>query len=203
MGKASNRGEQGGVNPPAVSAPPRAKRRKSAPKSKPTVQPKRKPGRPAYEPTPEQRYAVGMGVACGVTQDQLAAFLGISKHTLEKHFAKELQAGLTTNLVKVGGRLLAFALGKVEDVDTKTQLSAMQFYLDRIGKWNQTVKQEVTGKDGGPIQQDVKVDDKRTPADARAIMRELFGSVGPQDDAATPGSHTDGDGTPAEGPASP
>lgn len=204
MGKASK--EHGQVEATAAEAeanpcPPRANPKRI----RRINRPHKKPGPKPFEPTESQRAQVQLGASFGVTHEQLAAYLGISKPTLEKHFASELRTAKLGTEMLVAKRLLSFALGRIDDVDTKTQLSAMQFWATHVARWSPTVKQELTGKDGGPIQQDVKVDDKRTPADARALMRQFFGNVGPQEDdnAATPEAHTGGEGGTAEVAASP
>jgi hypothetical protein len=204
VGKASKENRQGetiAAEADANTCPPRAKPKRI----RRIARPHKKPGPKPFEPTETQRAQVQCAASFGVTHLQLADFLGISKPTLEKHFATELRTAKLGTEMQVANRLLSFALGRAPDVDSKTQLSAMQFWATHVARWSPTIKQELTGKDGGPIQQDVKVDDKRTPADARALMRSFFGNVGPQEDdnAATPEAYPGGDGGTAEGAASP
>lgn len=50
-------------------------------------------GRPPYQPTLEQRQSVAQAAAGGWAHEQIAIGLGISRGTLEKHFAHELSQG--------------------------------------------------------------------------------------------------------------
>lgn len=52
------------------------------------------PGRPPFNPTPEMRDEVELLVMCGKGQRQIAAALGITCVTLEKHFRDELDHGM-------------------------------------------------------------------------------------------------------------
>lgn len=52
-----------------------------------------KPGRPEFEPTQRQRDDVKLWVSDDWTEDRMAAQLGISRNTLRKHFAEEIQYG--------------------------------------------------------------------------------------------------------------
>lgn len=52
-----------------------------------------KPGRPEFEPTQRQREDVKLWASDDWTEDRMAAQLGISRNTLRKHFADEIQYG--------------------------------------------------------------------------------------------------------------
>jgi len=52
-----------------------------------------KPGRPEFEPTQRQRDDVKLWAADDWTEDRMASQLGISRNTLRKHFAEEIQYG--------------------------------------------------------------------------------------------------------------
>ena len=52
-----------------------------------------KPGRPEFEPTQRQRDDVKLWASDDWTEDRMAAQLGISRNTLRKHFAEEIQYG--------------------------------------------------------------------------------------------------------------
>lgn len=52
-----------------------------------------KPGRPEFEPTQRQRDDVKLWASDDWTEDRMAAQLGISRNTLRKHFAEEIQFG--------------------------------------------------------------------------------------------------------------
>ena len=51
------------------------------------------PGRPEFEPTQRQREDVKLWASDDWTEDRMAAQLGISRNTLRKHFAEEIQYG--------------------------------------------------------------------------------------------------------------
>ncbi len=52
-----------------------------------------KPGRPEFEPTQRQRDDVKLWASDDWAEDRMAAQLGISRNTLRKHFAEEIQYG--------------------------------------------------------------------------------------------------------------
>ncbi len=58
--------------------------------ARPSSQPQ---GRPAHEPTPESREQVEILVASGMRAWQIAAAIGITEPTLNRHYADELQHG--------------------------------------------------------------------------------------------------------------
>ena len=71
---------------------------------------KRPVGRPKFEPTPEQRNIVERAAGFGFTQEKIAALIGITKPTLEKHFREELDRGMAVTQFKVGNSLVENAL---------------------------------------------------------------------------------------------
>ena len=73
--------------------------------------PKERPvGRPPFEPTLEQRNMVERAAGLGFTQEKIAALVGITKPTLEKHFREELDRGMAVTQFKVGNSLVENAL---------------------------------------------------------------------------------------------
>ena len=56
--------------------------------------PVNKGGRPPHEPDERTRAIVESAVAFGITQDDMAAHLGINGDTLRKHYRKELNEGV-------------------------------------------------------------------------------------------------------------
>jgi|SRR5215510_14070332 len=98
--------------------------------------PKERPvGRPPFEPTPEQRNIVERAAGLGFTQEKIAALIGTTKPTLEKHFREELDRGMALMHYKVGSSLVDNALAG--------NVNAQQFYLSRqaVGKrqpWSKT-----------------------------------------------------------------
>lgn len=61
-----------------------------------TVPVSRAPGRPEFEPSYRQRDEVKLAKADNWSDDRIARYLGISRGTLLKHFAEELELGTDT-----------------------------------------------------------------------------------------------------------
>lgn len=70
-----------------------------------------KRGRPAWEPTDQDRARVELAVALGMTQEQVALLLGVSVDSLDRHCRKELDAGAVKANLQVGGALFKKAMG--------------------------------------------------------------------------------------------
>jgi hypothetical protein len=97
-------------------------------------------GQPPFVPTDQQRQDV-RELASILTAEQIGVKLGISRTTVMRHFAAELQQGVTNAVAIVGSKVLKQAL----DGDKASQF----FFLKTRGGWTQ--RHEVTGKDGGPV----------------------------------------------------
>jgi hypothetical protein len=106
---------------------------------------KNKGGRPPHEPTPQTRTIVEVLAGYGVTQVDIAAAIGVSKPTLQAHYADELSSGsakvqqrLITNLIRIAGG------------SDGTALKAIMFSLNTRFGWSQYVpapeREEVPGK---------------------------------------------------------
>ena len=77
-------------------------------------------------------------------QDQIAALIGIAPETLRKHYDLELGLGKAQASAAVAKTLFNKAtVGQ----DT----TAMIWWTKAQMRWSETVKQELTGKDGAPI----------------------------------------------------
>src|SRR5215470_5350736 len=72
------------------------------------------------------RYAAGLGF----TQEKIAALLGITKPTLEKHFREELDRGMALIDYQVGSSLVDQAL--------KGNVNACALYLSHRAGWKET-----------------------------------------------------------------
>ena len=83
---------------------------------------------PAFEPSEGDRQKVMMLVVCGLKSDKIAAHLGISKPTLYKHFANELDNGSDIANATVAGSLYRSAVDGT--------VSAQIFWMKTIAKWN-------------------------------------------------------------------
>jgi hypothetical protein len=68
--------------------------------------PKKSPGRPEHVPTDAQRRQVELMAAFGNTQEQIATLIGVTIPTLTKHYATELEMGLTKMVNSVASNLL-------------------------------------------------------------------------------------------------
>jgi hypothetical protein len=113
--------------------------------------PKDKGGRPSFKPTDQQRRDVLQYAAVGIGQDEMCVALGISLPTLHKYFRTELDTGAIKANAVIGGSI--FNAGRNGNMQ-----AAIFWAKTRMG-WKETNVQEVTGKDGGPIQtEDVTAD---------------------------------------------
>lgn len=98
-------------------------------------------GNPPFVPTDQQRADVRAWAKIA-DENTIARQLGISRSTLVKYFAPELQSGRFEAVAAIGGKLIQKAMAG--------NIPSMIFYLRTQGKWNTRV--EVTGADGGPVQ---------------------------------------------------
>src|SRR5262249_10225865 len=73
---------------------------------------------------------VERAVGLGFTQERIAALLGITKPTLEKHFREELDRGMVSVEYKVGNSLVDQAL--------KGNVNACGLYLSHRAGWKET-----------------------------------------------------------------
>ena len=67
-------------------------------------------GRPEFVPTEEQERVCSLGVAFGLTQDQIARLVGCSAKTLRKHFGYALETGREQLTMAVGSQLYKKAM---------------------------------------------------------------------------------------------
>lgn len=120
--------------------------------------PKGKFGNPPFVPTEEQRQQAKTlsQVFPRHAEHFIAAKMGISRSTLERHFRDDMTLGRAEMLASVGAQLIQLAIRGKDAVNTDGKLlapgdlDAMKFILARLGGW--TTKVEMTGKDGGPIE---------------------------------------------------
>lgn len=100
-------------------------------------------GRPPHEPTDQNRLQVKTLAAVGIRHEDIAAKLGISADTLTKYYRKELDDGRVDANAVVAKSLYEQA---------KTgNTSAMIFWLKTRAGWKETMVNEHTGADGGPL----------------------------------------------------
>ena len=114
-----------------------------------TVKKKRKsPVAMKYHPTPEDRQKVEQMAAFGLTQEQIASIMGISKKTLENHYRVELDQGVAKATVVVAQSLVRTATqGK-----GMPAVTAAIFFLKTRARWREVERLEVTGPEGQPLQ---------------------------------------------------
>lgn len=111
--------------------------------------PKRGPGQPRrgplpWAPTSEERARVELCVALGYTIEETALLLEKSVDSLERHCRKELDGGKAKIDAKVGAKFI--------DKCLKGDTACLIFYHKTRRGWRETVRNEHTGKDGGPIE---------------------------------------------------
>lgn len=104
-----------------------------------------KGGRPPFKPSEEQIYSVDLMASIGIPHEAIAGALGIDKKTLYKYFRTQLDHGKTRTVTKVADSLVRQALAG--------NVTAAIFYLKTQAGWKEAQVHELTGADGGPIQQ--------------------------------------------------
>lgn len=122
-----------------------------------------KRGPKPWEPTPEQLAKIKLYAGLGSTQEQIAKMIGISVDTLGRNEAAHAawEVGQADTIAKVAGSLVKKALNG----DTASAI----FYLKTQAGWRETVRNEHTGADGGPIQHE------QVSTDADDFTRRIIG----------------------------
>ena len=108
--------------------------------------PSRSGGRPPHQPTAERCSQVRAMAMRGIPHRHIAAIIGIAEHTLRKHYATELAAGMAEGAVWTADKIRALA--EKGHWGALKQMAAI--YLD----WSDKVDHRVTAPDGGPLQAD-------------------------------------------------
>lgn len=94
-------------------------------------------GRPAWEPTDDERRRIRLYAGLGMTQEHIGSLMGKSVDSLARHCKEELVAGRAETLAKVAGTLVQKALSG----DTTSAI----FYLKTQGGWKETQVNEHSG----------------------------------------------------------
>ena len=102
--------------------------------------------RAPHEPTPEARKQVEAMTAYGVPQEDICKVIGVSVPTLMKYYREELDTGAVKANAAVAQSLYKKATG-----DGKQSVTAAIFWLKTRAGWKETVVNEHTGEDGGPV----------------------------------------------------
>lgn len=121
-------------------------------------------GRPAFEPTADERKQVETLSGYGLPIDQIAVLVrdGISVDTLRAHFESELKSGKA----KANGQIAQTLFQKAK-AGSET---ALIWWTKSQMRWSE--RHEITGADGGPIKTEATV----TLDPAEAYKRLLGGS---------------------------
>jgi len=98
----------------------------------------------SHRPTDKTRQQAQSASGLGLPQDQIAALIGIAPDTLRKHYELELGLGKAQASAAVAKTLFNKA---TQGGDT----TAMIWWTKSQMRWSETVRQEVTGRDGGGI----------------------------------------------------
>ena len=96
-----------------------------------------------HEPTEKTRSQAQSAAGLGLPHEQIGALLGISDVTLRKYYDVELALGKATASASIAKTLFNKAMAG----DT----TAMIWWTKAQMRWSETMRQEVTGRDGGGI----------------------------------------------------
>jgi len=115
---------------------------------------KSKGGRKAFEPTMANRLLVRKLARAGWSQDEIAEGMGVSDETLRKYFRRELDLGNMEMCSQIEDTLYSIATDK----EHKSVVAAAQVLLKAKGgdEYRETKRTEITGADGGPLQQQIQ-----------------------------------------------
>jgi hypothetical protein len=123
-------------------------------------------GRPAFEPTAEQRQNVEIAVGLGIPQTDICLMVRgpkgkpINKRTLEKHFRHEIDTGATNLRAQVGNFMISVIKGSDPPPgfapirDEKVRGSLIELFAAAQLNWRKTVRTEhanAAGPDGKPL----------------------------------------------------
>lgn len=111
---------------------------------------------PRFQPSPEQRELVRMLSGIGTRAAEICLLVKnpatgkpIDEKTLRSRFREELDEGMVQANARVGKTLFQFA------TDPKGGMKAVTaaiFWMKCRAGWKETVVNEVTGKDGNPVE---------------------------------------------------
>ena len=98
----------------------------------------------AHKPTPEMQKLVESTSGLGLPHEQIAILVGIDDKTLRKYYRNELDMGKA----KANGQIAKTLFQKATAGDT----TSLIWWTKAQMRWSETVKQEVTGSNGEPLQ---------------------------------------------------
>jgi len=120
-------------------------------------------GRPAFQPTEEQRRIVEAMVAFGIPEAEICGLIRkanrkpVDEKTLRKHFKEEIATGAAKVKLTVGQFMVASILGHgaepgiVPLKDERARASLAQLFARSRMGWRETVVNQHEGKDRGAI----------------------------------------------------
>jgi hypothetical protein len=103
-----------------------------------------RPKRGEEHPREENRDRIRLMTAIGIPHAHIASLLKMGLDTLHKHYSEELDTGASSANAVVGGKIF-------EAAKRGEQWACTLWAVRRMG-WKETSAQELTGKDGGPIE---------------------------------------------------
>lgn len=103
-----------------------------------------RPKRGEEHPRPEYSDRIRLMSAIGIPQTHIASLLKMSLETMHKHYRDELTMGGSSANAVVGGKIF-------EAAKRGEQWACTLWAVRRMG-WKETTTQELTGRDGGPIE---------------------------------------------------
>ena len=98
----------------------------------------------AHKPSDESRRLVESSSGLGLPHEQIGILVGIDDKTLRKYYRQELDKGKA----KANGQIAKTLYSKAISGDT----TSLIWWTKAQMRWSETVKQEVTGADGEPLQ---------------------------------------------------
>lgn len=117
-----------------------------------------------FEPTDRHRGQVEAMARYGIRQEEIARAIGVSKPTLQKNFAEELETGSTKANAQVGEFLFCTIIGspipgRTPIKDERARVTAAIFWAKTRMNWRETNVHQHEGKDGSPIIFKISKDD--------------------------------------------
>lgn len=109
-------------------------------------------GRSRKTLTPEQVKQVE-SLAAVMTEEQIADFFGFSERTLRNRMTEDPK--IVAAYKKGKAKAIGMAGENLLKLVRKGNLGALCFFLKTQAGWRETTRQEVTGKDGAPLEVDV------------------------------------------------
>lgn len=134
-------------------------------------------GRKKFKPDEKQRLTVSIMAACGMPHAEIArqiinpdTGLPISEPTLRSAFRNDLDAGKAR-----ANALVAQSLFKKATGEGKGAVAAAIFWMKTQARWKESPQQvELTGKDGGPVEQKTTVVDEKQIKAAVAKLEDEY-----------------------------